>query len=449
MRLARLAALAGSLLAGSRAAAAERADLLIRADPRFELAALIQRSRGEAPATSLAPDQLAYLALSGARAESLKDAPAFKRLADLPASRLDPALFVRVLAALDDPPALTERAPIFSQVLDEFRGRAALDAWLGGIRALARETRFMEGFARDAEPVEPAVRALDAELRRRGLMEKFEAYAGTSFQGRYTVAFAPSLPERLLATSVLKRAGGGYEIVLMPRWSRGSAAERMDAIAYSFLHELGHGLLDPLSEGAPAGFDVREHVAQAAAGRVYELAEGKPAPALRRDLDPAVMARLRRLLVRYEASRKEFPTLAAYYPKLLAAMPSVPSPPAAALPELKDDGTPAYWRELGLARYQKGDAAGALEALDRALKISANDPDVLADRSVILFSVGRFAEAVADDDRLLGLAAGRSAEPSWAALLERARENRSAALARLPATDRKTPSAGDPSPAPR
>src|SRR3954469_18735930 len=58
---------------------------------------------------------------------------------------------------------------------------------------------------------------------------------------------------------------------------------------------------------------------------------------------------------------------------------------------------------LGVISLRKRDPAGAVEAFDRLLKLQPNSPDVLNNRAMALYDVGRKDEALASLDSALAL----------------------------------------------
>jgi tetratricopeptide (TPR) repeat protein len=74
----------------------------------------------------------------------------------------------------------------------------------------------------------------------------------------------------------------------------------------------------------------------------------------------------------------------------------------AAGPEPAPDG-PEGWNNRGAARYARGDVAGALADLDRALDLRPEYPEALNNRGIVRHRLGDAAGALADFDRALGL----------------------------------------------
>lgn len=302
--------------------------------------------------------------------------------------------------------ALLRRGPPPALAFDEAMGAnrgddersGALEPWLSAARDFARESRFMDGFAARERLLAKELDELRARAKAADYIGKLERYAGESFEGRYDLIASPLCREGGVLNRVWTRDDGSGLIVSLVKLekARGGGATFVDPdLDACVWHELAHGVLDltvnlydherreaPLDLGPKLGRNcrdwlhgLREHLVRAVMIRLVALDRGEKAAEKVYSEEgfsqkPHLKAFLG-LLQEYERSRKEFPTLSDFYPRLVAAFPA-----PAASPEVSAAGT------LGLFPAP-GQRAAALRRLDR-LTLRSKDPRLAARRAAII-----------------------------------------------------------------
>ncbi|MBI3554143.1 MAG: DUF4932 domain-containing protein [Elusimicrobia bacterium] len=260
----------------------------------------------------------------------------------------------QVLLKLSPPDGLEERLAMPYALQDRAGGRAGLESWLAGLRLFSADARFGEFFASSAKLLEPEVSAFRAAVERTDYLGKIEAYAGLRLFGRYGVVLSPFDAPGGMANNVAELDDGSMEItsVIGPAISSGSSVDFWSSrVPGTLWHESGHGILDILGDlfaqdialssatlSRRYGWGcygewrqcVKEHVVRAVMIRLIarEFGDDDAAEQLRFEDEtkyPYLRAMLERLQV-YESSRQRYPTLADFYPDLVAVFPTAAPP---------------------------------------------------------------------------------------------------------------------------
>ena len=413
-------------------------------DPSIELLGTVDLL-GAGNAAGLAPRDRAY-------ADSLERACAAFRAH--PAVTLnermheeDPDYFKRkdLLLLRSAPPDLA-----FDEGLSSCRNNAersgAWEPWLDALRDFARASRFIGVFSRASRLLAPELGALRRHVAAADYLGKIERYTRLPLIGRYRLVLSPLCPRGKGLSRVRTRDDGRLEIVSILRpdsfrlGARGFTAEGLDATVW---HELCHGIMDMTVdlygwEERDTAFSLgpdmdrncrtwlhgmREHVVRAVMIRLIHLEKGEKAATKQFELEefsarPHLAALLARLREYEAAPRRDYPTLAHFYPRLVDAFPR---PPAAKAKEPVADGPDAWTdtlRRLAGPFYTEKQRALALERLDILLARSS-DGRLILRRAVLNYLSGNQDRASRDASALLKKRS-KKRTPDAAAFLRRA-----------------------------
>lgn len=329
---------------------------------------------------------------------------------DFAAFRSHPAAALNAKVAAEDPDgsrrkdALLRRgAPpelAFDESMSANRGdderTGALEPWLAAARDFTRDARFLEGFPARERLLRKELAELRARVARAGYVGKLERYTGEAYEGRYELIASPLCREGGVLNRVWTRDDGSGLIVSLVKIeeARGGGMTFVDPdLDACVWHELAHGVLDltadlydherrdvPLDLGPKAGRNcrnwlhgLREHLVRAVMIRLIALDSGEKAAQKQYAGEgfsgkPYLKAFIDRLR-EYERSRKEFPTLSDFYPRLVEVFPKPASSPAL------DPGTAPY--------VTAGQKAAALRRLDRLL-LRSKDARLAARRAALV-----------------------------------------------------------------
>lgn len=292
------------------------------------------------------------------------------------------------------PPAL-----VFDEAMSANRGdderSGALEPWLAALRDFTRDSKFLDGFAAREGLLERELAELRERVAKADYIGKLERYTGEAYEGRYTLLASPLCQDGGVLNRVWTRDDGAGEIISLVKLEKSRAGgmtfvdPELDACAW---HELAHGVLDltvnlydyeqqdtPLDLGPELSRNcrnwlhgLREHLVRAVMLRLIALENGEEAarkiysdegfsakPHLKAFLDQ---------LREYERSRKEYPSLSDFYPRLVEVFPQ----PAARPGPAADFG----------ASYTPGQRAAALRRLERLL-VRSKDARLLARRAAL------------------------------------------------------------------
>lgn len=320
-----------------------------------------------------------------------------------------PAVKLNAMIAKSDPEgsrrkdALMRRgAPpglVFDEALSANRGEdersGALEPWLAALRDFTRDSKFIDGFGERERLLAKELAELRARLTKGDYIGKLERYAGEPYEGGYTLIASPLCQEGGVLNRVWTRDDGSGEIISLVKLEEARAGgmtfvdSDLDACVW---HELAHGVLDltanlydyerqdvPLDLGPGLSRNcrnwlhgLREHLVRAVMLRLIALDSGeRAAEKIYAEEGFSARPHLKAFLERlkeYERSRKEYPSLSDFYPRLVAVFPEPASSPAVA---------------PGAAPYATaGQRAAALRRLDRLL-IRAKDARLIARRAAL------------------------------------------------------------------
>ena len=257
---------------------------------------------------------------------------------------------------LSDPPALEERETIPEYIYDAFRGPENFARFLQALRDFAYRTDFNRFFARHNKLYLQLEYQLRKELAEANPTAEIEAYFGTR-QLSYSLVLSPLLHHGGFGPH-LGQAGGPFDVytLLGP-----TGAERgmprfgpRDHLLQIVWHEFSHAFVNPLSEGyyheierhsalfVPLSDQMNglgytrwldcanEHIIRAIVAR---LAHNHLDPEAGRRALREESARgfryihaLARRLEEYESHRRDYPTLAAFFPRLIDIFAELQTP---------------------------------------------------------------------------------------------------------------------------
>lgn len=434
------------------AAAARAADIEVSLDPRLELLGAVQLL-STAPAPEGFERRAAPAAEAARSLRSLAGHRAVAAVAALPPRDFSYYTRADVFLRLSPPPELTQALLIPDMFVAQAGGRAALDSWLDAMRAFSREPAFSSYFAKERDLLAGPVSAFSDDVAKRDYVGKIERYTGLPFHGRYAIHPTPFVKTGSQVNSVVLEDDGTYSIqsVVGPEESRGKLDFRPDEFPGTAWHEIGHGILDTLSDLHQAEIErndalerklasrwncyggvweqcVKEHVVRAVMIRLIALDLGEKAADQRlreegEDKFPYLKPMIDSLRV-YEKSRDKYPTIADYFPRLLDVFPAPPAAaPAAALPPdapLAGGGDPGpnYVTQSVRPFATPGQRA---RALAYANLVASPSPDLRRKRAALELLAGRDEAAAADAGTLVAADPGDSGAALIAASVARKR----------------------------
>lgn len=306
----------------------------------------------------------------------------------------------------------------------------------GPAAAFAAATSFAEKWEKDARPLLDAeVAALSAERDRADYLALFEEYAGLPALCSYEVAPSPLLGKGLFWNGHAEAVPGrecAITTVLSPaRPASAGPKARFDwlPVMRDVWHENGHALLDAWLDATPstgvlthpgltgAALEgcygswpqcVREHAAQGLSAAILEWAEREkrlPAYAdehLKKNLPllPKVVARFKE----YEADRRRYPDLRAFYPRVLAVLEGAPASTAAARVHAREASRGGADRDAGVAAFAGGKLDEAAAAFSRAVASDPRLAEAWLSLAVTESARGRAPAARAAADKAVALA---------------------------------------------
>ncbi len=269
-------------------------------------------------------------------AKKLADAEfAFDRVPDL-------------LLRLTAPDALTWRSDLSSEIPEGIPDEMQRIEFLAALRDFAKVSKFSSFFAQNRRLYNRVVRSIEPGVNPN--VEALEAYTGSSL-GQWQVIAGLLMLDGGFGPRLLRKDGAfeSYSLIGPYYMSSGNPDfTHSDRLQDLIVHELGHSLINPLSDQhlpsvqKYAGrFDalreamkkvgayddwlivVNEHVLRAVTARVaaQRLGQAKADAAAAEEVKrgfayiPKLIERLRF----YEANRQKWPTLGDYYPELLTA----------------------------------------------------------------------------------------------------------------------------------
>jgi hypothetical protein len=257
----------------------------------------------------------------------------------------------QVLLRLSPPPALQVRVEMPYAFYERAGGRDKADAWLDGLRTFCRDAGFLDFLASSRGLLAPQVDAFRNEVARVDYLGKIEAYTGLGLLGSYSIALSPFDATGGVANEVAVLDDGAMEIssVIGPEQRPGAGfdfwSKRIPSVLW---HESGHGIEDGMGDLfsdqialSSASYQpswncygdwqqcFKENVVRAVMIRLIAQEFGQAAADEQLAYEtetrfPYLKTMLDRLRD-YEKHRDRYPTLADFYPELVAVLP-VPPP---------------------------------------------------------------------------------------------------------------------------
>lgn len=355
----------------------------VRLDPGLELLSVLDRLDASRKPAFVLPDHPYARALDKAFS-GFAAHPAVALNAKLAEVDRDGSQRKDALMKRSAPPELA-----FDETMSANRGESersgALEPWLEGLRAFARDTRFAERLAGCAPLLDKELAELRAAVAASDYLGKLDAYTGLPYEGTFRIFASPLCQHGGVLNRIWSYddGRGAISCVLPPDLERGFTfvTAELDACVW---HEAAHGTMDPVMnlydyEERDVPLDLgpklrdacrswlhgmREHVVRAVMLRLIAADKGAKAAAKRRkdeeyDASP-YFGKFLAALETYEASRAEHPTLADFYPRLAELFP-------------KPGARPKTGGESGFPYgpfYTPGQRAAAVRTLDRLLSRS-------------------------------------------------------------------------------
>jgi len=360
-------------------------------DPAIELLGVVDML-GPGRKAPLAGRERSYAAALERACGSLRTHPAVTLNARLDKSDRDFFQRKTLLLMRSAPPSLE-----FDPALEASKGEAersgAWEPWLAALRDFARASRFPAALGRAARLLKPDLDAFNARLARTDYAAVIERYAGLPYAGGYRIVYSPLCSRGRHLNRVWTRDDGRHDIVSVLEQDSLHGADpndhSLDAVIW---HELGHGVLDmtvnlhdceqgnaPLSLGPRLADNcrnwlhgMREHFVRAVMLRLIARERGEAAAAKEYaheefSAKPHLAAFLKKLK-EYESSRKSFPNIAVFYPRLREVFPRAAAVrPAPAIDDGRDSWHDAL-RRLAGPFYTKAQRVRAVAHLDLMLE---------------------------------------------------------------------------------
>ena len=402
------------------AAPAWAADVEVGLDPRLETAGIVQMLAAGDPPHGFRVPEGEYAKRADAAFARFRTHPAVALTAALP-REFDYRNRTDALLRRGPLPEMAPRYFAPDSVYRQAGGREKFEAWVAALADFARQAKVSD-FLRDAAPaLEPGFTEFRRDVEKRGYLEKLERYAGYPLDGRYQVILAPFVLRGGQENAVLRLEDGTYLIISVrgPDVEGGRLTFRPDEFVATAGHEIAHGLIDTLgdlnreaierSSGTYAKLPwpcyndwlqcAKENAVRAVMLRLIAMEQGDAMAS--RHLDEEGRAKYPYLetmtlrLREYEADRKRWPNLAAFYPTLVGVFPrNAPSVPGPAAPSSGGPGAEWVYEETR-PFSTAGQRARALEHLDRALA-AGRDQILLRRRAAFRLLQGDAAGAEAD-----------------------------------------------------
>lgn len=347
-----IAARAVILAASTAFSAAAETRFDISLDPRLELAGVVEALSASSaafpspahPADFTLPRR-GGLARIEKRFGSLRGHPAV-RFHALPSFRgISYNDRRQVLLRLSMPPALEAPSDLADLgLVSAVGGEELLERWIEGLREFARDSRFMEYHRDESFRIESELSRFRKALLQGEYLAKIEEYTGLPFRGRIHF-FLSRFYMHGAAVTMVRFEDDSIHVAMTagveedaPPWDDLRYAVFPDEV----WHESAHGILDertdrftledsvlkafvrpPARDCQDPGHCVREHVAVGVAARLVRAEQGDlAAEKVLAEAEEGGLLHIRaveNILSEYEADRKRYPTLAAFYPRLLGA----------------------------------------------------------------------------------------------------------------------------------
>jgi hypothetical protein len=327
-------ALAALMLAGAAtrgdAAAPARSPVFFEVDARVELgSAILMLSEAGDPSRGQVADD-SYAREARASFGKFSQHPAVARAARLERAGTAPEALMRLMFLLSPLPELAPSGPIPEDVFAPLGGKDEAAALLSEVRDFARLSNFKKFFEAHRAAYAAFVDEARLESLRAISPEAAAAYLGRPFEGEHHFILAPLLHGEAVDEPIVRlenddRRGLSRVFHLRPRvLENGARGFQFDSFGHSVAYALSY---DSMKWVKPSSSEQRALLADAVGLRV--LARDLGEDAFRdfprrpyRGADPSRLEMLCERLKGYERDRARYPTLADFYPRLTASVPT-------------------------------------------------------------------------------------------------------------------------------
>ncbi len=355
------------LLAASWAAAAPAAFPDFRTDPRIELLSVVQLLSGaESNSAGFHANDCRYLQDIRSRFARFATHPVVERYRALTRGGLDYVTAYQLMLELSGPPSLEAAGELPGDLVDRAGGKLSFEEFRLLLADFARTTGFQAFYAGESPFLSRMVEGAARDAGRSGAGRLYEAYTGLPVRSRFTFLLSP-FAESVGAAAVVRRDEDGVARVLcvlgpyevregVPRFLvehraadvwRETAALQLEEFAGKYRPRLrgSEVLFQPIAGACYGSWSAcaQRQIAFAVAGRLYRLhvsqALADEWPVKYRRLGLPYLGPLMERLKEYEADRARYPTLEAFYPRLLDVFDELarrPPPPPPFTGDLRD-----------------------------------------------------------------------------------------------------------------
>ncbi len=316
----------------------------IRADPRYELFAVVQLLAGaDKRFSGFHRHDIPYDHAAEAHFAPFKRHPVVDRYAELTAKGFTYIKAYNFLFALGDPPGLELRETVPDPFLELMGGTQGAEEFRLLLKDFARVSGFMEFYARTAPEREGFVKEVRDQARGLDCRAALKDYTGLPVKTRYTIIVSP-FAEPALSMNIVRPDPDGTTRVTtiygaedfdgrfqfrlatrMPQVWHDVVLEELlaDAQTQRAALEKSSALLEPIgSECAPNWYEcAQRHISFAVGARMLDRAGEKSQaaewPIKYARIGLPYLAPLMDALKDYERHRDRYPTLLDFYPRLI------------------------------------------------------------------------------------------------------------------------------------
>ena len=419
------------------AAAPAREGLVIDADARVELLGVLHILGGLTPADGAdgAARDLDYEADVKSRFGALKDHPAVKLTASVaPLSKQ-----IDAILRFSAPPELKRVHLMTYETINSMGGQDKMDKWLASVRDFAKKSNYLSFYADRRRALQPVVDRYRAQESEENNRRRIEQYMGMEMEERYLLVITPLVGTHGGTVGPCERAPEmvSYIGAVFDNESLSSQGKILlrDKVNHYVSHTLNDILIDlyePHIDRLEVLYDgdcvgswrqcVKEHMTRAvmiraAAKEKEEEVAARLAESLARDSQghypflPAITALMK---AEFETDRKNYPTMAEFFPRILdllsgEAKAAVAAGRAVKAPRTVNGAAPGTF--AAAAEWTPGEGATGVfvderlrrkgvALLDRILA-RGFDKDLALRRASLLAALGDQKRALADLDRVL------------------------------------------------
>lgn len=255
-----------------------------------------------------------------------------------------------VMLCLTDPPELDQRIPFPKSAIERAGDQQAIDRWIENLRDFAQRSQFMRFYNNHTETYAAIVRSTEPHVQK--ALSALQTYSGMALS-RSSIVLGLLLHDGGFATT-LQRPEATQNIVIIGPTAPVDGipvfgpASRIATLTW---HEFSHTFVNALTQAhwgtlrlyeslyAPIakqltgqGYPdwqtaVNEHIIVAITVRLLAVEQGQEAAAreLQKQKDKGFIyvERLVSRLIEFENSRKQYPTLADFFPRLITAFKAI------------------------------------------------------------------------------------------------------------------------------